>query len=86
MATRKIQVNLTFNADTSAAKRQIENLQQSLNKVASTPLDKSVGLDNLTNQAIALKVALNNATNVNTGKLNFKHFEQELASSRVNLK
>lgn len=86
MATRKIQVNLTFNADTSAAKKQIENLQQSLNKVASIPLDKSVGLDNLTNQAIALKVALNNATNVNTGKLNFKHFEQELASSRVNLK
>lgn len=86
MATRKIQVDLTFNADTSAAKKQIENLQQSLNKVASTPLDKNMGLENLTSQAIALKVALNNATNVNTGKLNFKHFEQELASSRVNLK
>ena len=86
MATRKIQVDLTFNADTSAAKKQIENLQQSLNKVASTPLDKSMGLENLTSQAIALKVALNNATNVNTGKLNFKQFEQELAASRINLK
>lgn len=86
MATRKIQVDLTFNADTTAAKKQIENLQQSLNKVASTPLDKSMGLDNLTNQAVALKVALNNATNVNTGKLNFKKFEQELAASRINLK
>lgn len=86
MATRKIQVDLTFNADTSAVKKQIENLQQSLNKVASTPLDKSMGLENLTSQAIALKVALNNATNVNTGKLNFKQFEQELAASRINLK
>lgn len=86
MATRKIQVDLTFNADTSAAKKQIENLQQSLNKVASTPLDKNMGLENLTSQAIALKVALNNATNVNTGKLNFKQFEQELAASRINLK
>lgn len=86
MATRKIQVDLTFNTDTTAAKKQIENLQQSLNKVASTPLDKNMGLDNLTNQAVALKVALNNATNVNTGKLNFKKFEQELAASRINLK
>lgn len=86
MATRKIQVDLTFNANTTAAKKQIENLQQSLNKVASTPLDKNMGLENLTSQAIALKVALNNATNVNTGKLNFKQFEQELAASRINLK
>lgn len=86
MATRKIQVDLTFNADTTAAKKQIENLQQSLNKVASTPLDKNMGLENLTSQAVALKVALNNATNVNTGKLNFKKFEQELAASRINLK
>jgi hypothetical protein len=39
-----------------------------------------------TNKALELKVALQNATNVNTGKLNFNKFSQELKRNKTSLK
>ena len=88
---KNIQVNLTFSADTSAAKAQMQQLQQSLSNLAATPLN-SVGtkmlkddLHNATTAALQLKIALENATNVNTGKLNFTKFNQELKASKKDL-
>lgn len=92
MASGKtIRVNLAFGADTKAAKQQIQQLQQSLSQLASQPIGAGMGkaytqeLHNAKNAAIELKIALNNAVNVNTGKLNFNKFNQELKQSKMTL-
>ena len=84
---KNIQINLTFKSDTAAAKKDIDNLQNSLTKIATTPL--SVGkttqmqqnLKTAQKDAIELKVALERATNVDTGKLNFGKLQQELKAN-----
>ena len=92
MASGKtIRVNLAFGADTKAAKQQIQQLQQSLSQLASQPIGAGMGkaytqeLHNAKNAAIELKIALNNAVNVNTGKLNFNKFSQELKQNKMTL-
>ena len=82
--SKNINVKLTFSADTRAAQQQMQQLQQTLSNIAATPITGS-GLkattgeiQAATSKAIELKIALQNATNVNTGKLNFNKFNQEL--------
>ena len=85
-----IQVKLTFQADTGAAKKQIGELQQTLSNLAVTPVT-GVGtkmtqeLQQATNKAVELKIALHNATNVDTGKLNLNKFNQQLKNSKMTL-
>ena len=88
---KNINVKLTFSADTKAAQQQMAQLQQTLNNIAATPI-KNSGLKGTTadiqaaaNKAIELKIALQNATNVNTGKLNFTKFSQELKKNKTSL-
>ena len=86
-----INVNLTFTADTSAAKQQMAQLQQQLSNLATTPINATPGtkmaasLQEATAKAVELKVALKNATNVETGKLNFSKFSQELKRNKTSL-
>ena len=92
MAGKNIQVNLTFNADTSAAKAKMQELQQQLSNLASMPITGTgIGekmqaqLRDATQKAVQLKLALHNATNVDTGKLNFGKFAQELKRNKTSL-
>ena len=89
--SKNLQVNLTFTADTTAAKQQMQQLQQSLTNLASQPM-QSQGVNTMRTQlaeasakAVELKIALQNATNVNTGKLNFNKFSQELQKNKTSL-
>lgn len=89
--SKNINVKLTFSADTKAAQQQINQLQQTLSNIAATPISGSglkvtaQEIQAATNKALELKVALNNATNVNTGKLNFNKFSQELKRNKTTL-
>ena len=89
--SKNINVKLTFSADTRAAQQQMQQLQQTLSNIAATPITGS-GLkattgeiQAATSKAIELKIALQNATNVNTGKLNFNKFNQELKRNKMTL-
>lgn len=89
--SKNINVKLTFSADTKAAQQQINQLQQTLNNIAATPVVGNnmkytkTEIQEATQKAIELKVALNNATNVDTGKLNFSKFSQELKRNKTSL-
>lgn len=89
---KNINVKLTFSADTRAAQQQLAQLQQTLSNVAATPATgsglkaTSAEISAATTKALELKVALHNATNVNTGKLNFSKFNQELKKSKTSLR
>ena len=89
--SNNINVKLTFSADTKVAQQQINQLQQTLSNIAATPISGSglkataQEIQVATNKALELKVALNNATNVNTGKLNFNKFSQELKRNKTTL-
>ena len=67
-------VNLKFTADTSSAKNQLNSLQQQLQSLYGST-NKELGINKeLTNaqqQVAQLSVHLKNATNVNTGALDF---------------
>lgn len=91
MAQQSIGINLSFTADTGKAKREIEGLISTLRNLGSVK-----GVDptqKLTPQileaqkaAVQLSIALQNATNVNTGKLNLTQFETQLQRSGKSLK
>ena len=88
---KNLQVNLTFNADTNAAKAQLQQLQQQLSNLSAQPM-QSVGMKTMRSQiadatakVLELKVALKNATNVDTGKLNFSKFSQQLKQNKMTI-
>ena len=82
---KTIQVNLQFNANTENAKKQMQSLQNQLNNVINNASVGKLGvttqIQEATRSAMDLKIALNNATNVNTGKLNLNKFQSELNRS-----
>ena len=89
--SKNINIKLTFSADTRAAQQQMNQLQQSLSNLAATPITgsglkaTSTEIAEASRKAAELKVALHNATNVNTGKLNFNKFNQQLKQSKTSL-
>lgn len=88
---KQLNVNLAFSADTSQAKAQIQNLQNSLNNLLkSTNINSSFGLNTEINQAIAnavkLKASLDSATNTKTGQLDLGKFNENLQKSGLKLK
>lgn len=89
MANSTIQVNLAFKADTSAAKQQIADLQQSLSNLAGktsiSPLGLTPELQKATNSALNLKAALDKATDVNTGKLNLNNFLSQIEKGKMSI-
>ena len=88
---KNIQVNLTFRADTKSAEAQLQALQQHLNQIASMPM-QSQGINTMrasiaeaVGKTMELKVALQQATNVDTGRLNFHKFSQELSKNKMSI-
>ena len=71
-----VNVNMQFNADTEKAKRQVQDLQSSLNRLIMTSTDIKLDIDeSKVRQAIAataeLQAHLNKAVNTDTGNLDF---------------
>lgn len=90
MADRRINVELGFTADTSAAKRQIAELQSQLQNIAKMPGNSSSLLDDTPVQkaseaALELQQHLKAAVNVNTGKLDLSRFSTSLKASNKDL-
>lgn len=85
---KQLNVNMSFTADTSKAKQQIQDLQKSLqslysNSAQTLPLDKEVS--NALNNVAKLKVALEQATNASTGNLDLSKFNQQLRQGNLTL-
>lgn len=85
------QVNLQFTANVKQAKQQLENLQKQLDVLATSAIKNSAGTglsSQITESAMAtqqLKVQLQEATNVNTGKLDLSKFTASLKASNMDL-
>lgn len=88
MPSNKIQYVLGIQADTSQAKKSIQELQNALNEI-TTANSKKLGLDiDLNNAAKAaqqLQHSIQSAVNVDTGRLNFTAFNKSLMQSNTNL-
>ena len=74
------QVNLMFNANTTQAKTALQDLQMSMNNLtsASTTLPITPQLQQAQQAAAQLKVVLNDAVNINTGKFDLSKFNTSL--------
>lgn len=86
---KQLNVNLSFTADTSQAAAQVRNLQQSLTQLVNQPIGIGQRLSEdmlkATQAAAELKMHLQNATNVDTGTLDFGKLNQSLKASGVTL-
>ena len=89
---KQLNVNLGFTADTSQAKAQLQDLQKqltNLTKMGSTS-SRDFGftedIRKATQAAAQLKVQLDEATDVNTGKLDLSKFNSSLKQSGLQLK
>lgn len=87
---KQLNVNLAFTADTSQAKAQIQSLQQTLmNLTTATSLPGATkitsDLVSAKNAAGQLKIALQQATNVQTGNLDLTKFNAQLQKGSKDL-
>ncbi len=87
---KQLNVNLAFTADTSQAKAQIQSLQQTLNNLTtatSLPGATKITSDLVSakNAAGELKIALQQAINVNTGNLDLTKFNAQLKNGTKDL-
>lgn len=87
---QRLMVDLEFRANTDAAKKQIQNLQTTLNQaINSSMTGKNLGitpqLEKARLSALQLKTALDSATNVDTGKLNLHKFTNNLRNVGLNV-
>ena len=84
MANNRVQYTIGVNADTSAAQKQLSQLQTTLKQIQDIANKKSTvnfGFDRAAESAKILEQALQKAVNVDTGKLNLSKFNTELKSS-----
>ena len=86
---KQLNVNLAFTADTSQAAMQVQNLQRQLTSLINQPVglgwDITPQIQQATAAAAELKVHLQNATNVQTGTLDFGRLNQSLKASGQSL-
>lgn len=91
MSSNRINVNLAFNAETGKAKKQIQELQTLLNKIAYSGTTASPGskmaadLRQASEAAKQLQYHLNNAFNVKTGNFDLSLLDRSLKSSKANI-
>ena len=88
MAGKRIEVQLGINADVSAAKKSINDLQNALNnlhKVQSQRGFQDFGINKAVESAHALEISLNRALNVQTGKLDLSKFSSSLKEAGTSL-
>ena len=85
------QVNLAFTADTESAKRQLQDLQTRLSnltagkRIPGMELGITKDIQEGISAAAQLKVQLEQATNINTGKLDLTKFSQSLKDSNMSI-
>ena len=87
---KQLNVNLGFTADTSQAKKQIQELRQSLQDIAKLPgkassLFDDTDIKNASKAALELQQHLNAAINVNTGKLDLSRLSTSLKAANKDL-
>ena len=86
---KQLNINLAFTADTTAAKQQLQQLQQQLNSLTSNMVSTKMPITNelIEAQGAArnLKIALSQAVNVDTGKFDLVKFNNSLKSSGTTL-
>ena len=86
---KQLNVNLAFTADASQAARELQSLQTQLTNLVKNPIgigDKfTKEIREATSAAAELKVHLQNATNVNTGALDFSKLNQSLGQGEKSL-
>ena len=88
MAAQSIKYVLGIEADTSQARKQIQELSNALNQITLANKQKlglDIDLNNAAKAAQQLQASLNSAINVDTGKLNFTAFNKSLMQSNTNL-
>lgn len=91
MSSNRINVNLAFNAETGKAKKQIQELQTLLNKIAYSGTTAGSGdkvaadLRQAAEAAKQLQYHLNNAFNVKTGNFDLSLLDRSLKSSKANI-
>lgn len=84
---KQLNVDLRFNADTSQAKKEIQQLQQSLDNLMKSSAKNSSfndfkkGIGEAQQSIIKLQTALNNSLNADTGRLDLSKFNTELDKS-----
>ena len=88
-------VNMRFTADTGQAKQQLSDLQRSLDTLMNQVATKNVKffdvnatkkeIDEASAAVQELKIALDQATNVNTGRLDLSKFSKSLSQSGYTL-
>ena len=90
---KQLNVSLAFSADTSKAKAQLQDLQRQLtnltNSTGNIANSQGMGITKQLHEAsmaaAQLKVQLQDATNVSTGKLDLVKFNQSLKASGMDL-
>ena len=86
--TQRIGVSLDFSANTSKLRGDLDSLQRQLSNILTTPTKKFALTDEVkgaVNAVAELKVHLQAATNVNTGKLDFSKLNHSLKQSGTTL-
>ena len=81
----KINVNLAFNADTSKAKAQMKELQETLNKIANTKINDNLDLKEAGEAAKQLSYHLGQAFNATTGNIDLSKLNHSLQKSSTNV-
>lgn len=85
---KQLNVNLAFTADTSKAKAQIRDLQAELTKLSTASTIgnfNNADMEKAIFAAKSLQMHLNNAVNVDTGKLDLSRFSKSLNSANQSL-
>lgn len=84
---KQLNVNLKVSADTSTAQQALHKLSQSLSAIqnSSSNAFSNLGLENAKMAAKDLQMHLQNAVNVDTGKLDLNKFSSSLVKSNQNL-
>lgn len=88
---KQINVKLGFEADTSQAKKQIQDLQKSLDGLMTSSMkntsmqDFSKGMIEAQQSAVKLKSILGESMNIDTGRLDLVKFNQQLQDSGLTL-
>ena len=90
---KQLNVSLAFTADTSKAKAELQDLQKQLTQLTNAPVSNSGKGFFLTKEiqeasaaAADLKIKLQQATDINTGKLDLNKFDESLRQSGTSLK
>ena len=85
---KQLNVNLAFSADTSKVKAQLQDLQNQLNRLtlsSKTELGITKDIEEASRAAAELSVHLKNATNQQTGTLDFSKLNQSIKKSGTSL-